>query len=54
MKIGIICASENELDPFLDDFQEHSVVEKAKLKIHIGKIGEHDVVLHCFSRNSML
>ena len=45
MKIGIICASENELDPFLDDFQEHSVVEKAKLKIHIGKIGEHDVVL---------
>ena len=45
MKIGIICASENELAPFLDDFQEHSVVEKAKLKIHIGKIGEHDVVL---------
>ena len=45
MKIGIICASENELAPFLDDFQEHSVVEKAKLRIHIGKIGEHDVVL---------
>ena len=45
MKIGIICASENELAPFLDDFQEHSVVEKAKLKIHIGRIGEHDVVL---------
>ena len=45
MKIGIICASENELAPFLDDFQEHSVVEKAKLKIYIGKIGEHDVVL---------
>ena len=45
MKIGIICASENELAPFLDEFQEHSVVEKAMLKIHIGEIGAHDVVL---------
>ena len=45
MKTGIICASENELAPFLDDFQEHSVVEKAMLKIHIGKIGAHDIVL---------
>ena len=45
MKIGIICASENELAPFFDDFQEHSVVEKAMLKIHIGKIGAHDIVL---------
>ncbi|MBR7020379.1 MAG: 5'-methylthioadenosine/adenosylhomocysteine nucleosidase [Lachnospiraceae bacterium] len=45
MKIGIICASENELAPFLDEFQEDSVVEKAMLKIHIGEIGAHDVVL---------
>lgn len=45
MKIGIICASENELAPFLGILQETSVVEKAMLKIHIGKIGEHDVVL---------
>ena len=45
MKIGIICASENELAPFLEGFQESSVIEKAMLKIHIGKIGVHDVVL---------
>ena len=45
MKIGIICASENEMTPFLEVFQESSVVEKAMLKIHIGKIGLHDIVL---------
>ena len=45
MKIGIICASENELAPFLEDFQETSVEEKAMLKIHIGKIGVHNVIL---------
>ncbi|MCR5086538.1 MAG: 5'-methylthioadenosine/adenosylhomocysteine nucleosidase [Lachnospiraceae bacterium] len=45
MKIGIICASEDELAPFLDGFQENSVAEKAMLKIHIGKIGVQDVVL---------
>lgn len=45
MKIGIICASENEMAPFLDDFQERSVVEKAMLKIHIGIIDANDVML---------
>ncbi len=45
MKVGIICASENEMEPFLEVFQRNSIVEKAMLKIHIGKIGVHDIVL---------
>lgn len=45
MKIGIICASENELKPFFEDFQESTVVEKTRIKIHIGKVDSHDVYL---------
>ena len=45
MKIGIICASENELAPFLCDLREGSITEKAMIKIYTGKLGVHDVVL---------
>lgn len=45
MKIGIICACEDELAPFLEDLQETAVTERAMLTFHTGKIGAKDVVL---------
>lgn len=44
MKIGIICAGDRELKPFLTDIAETSVVEKAMLKFHIGTVGDKEVV----------
>ena len=44
MKIGIICAIETELAPFLQKLEEERTAEKASLTYHIGKIGSHDII----------
>jgi len=44
MIIGIICAGDREVAPFLNELQEAAIVDKARLKFHVGKIGNHDVV----------
>lgn len=38
MKIGIICASDSELEPFLALLEDDRISEKAMLKVHEGKI----------------
>lgn len=38
MKIGIICASDDELAPFLPLIKDCKITEKAMLKFHEGKI----------------
>lgn len=38
MKIGIICAGDEELSPFLPLIKDCKTVEKAMLKFHIGRI----------------
>ena len=43
MKIGILCASDEELAPFLPCIEDDTVVERAKLRFHCGKIGCADV-----------
>ena len=43
-KIGILCASDTELEPFLDYIEVEKTVEKAMLKFYKGSIGEHPVV----------
>ena len=48
MKIGIICAGDTELAPFLPIIEECKISEKAMLKFYEGKIsGAHVVVLFC-------
>lgn len=44
MKIGILCASDEELAPFLPCIEGDTVTEHAKLRFHCGKIGGADVV----------
>ena len=44
MKIGILCASDEELAPFLPCIEGDAVVERAKLRFHCGRIGGADVV----------
>ena len=44
MKIGILCASDEELAPFLPCIEGDTVTERAKLRFHCGKIGSADVV----------
>jgi len=44
INIGIICASDTELEPFLSNMTNTTQVEKSMLKFHIGKIGEVSVV----------
>ena len=44
MKIGIICASDSEIAPFLSMSDRFEVTEKAMLKFFSGKIGNTDVV----------
>lgn len=44
MKIGILCASDEELAPFLPCIEGDAVVERAKLRFHCGRIGSADVV----------
>ena len=43
MKIGILCASDEELAPFLPCIEGDTVTERAKLRFHCGKIGGVDV-----------
>lgn len=44
MKIGIICAADEELAPFLSLIKECKIVEKAMLKFYVGKIDGIKVV----------
>lgn len=44
MKVGILCASDDELAPFLSSMQCCSISEKAKLKFYCGKIADVDAV----------
>lgn len=44
MKVGIICASDEELAPFLPALKNDTIREKAKLRFHEGKIGSTEVV----------
>lgn len=44
MKIGIICAGDDEVAPFIPMIAECSVTEKAMLKFYVGKIGGINVV----------
>ena len=38
MKIGIVCASDDELAPFLTMIDSYKVTEKAMLKFYEGQI----------------
>lgn len=44
MKIGIICAGDEELSPFLPLIKDCKTVDKAMLKFHIGRIAGMEVV----------
>ena len=44
MRIGILCASDDELAPFLPLIDDCKVTEKAKLKFYEGNIYGADVV----------
>lgn len=44
MRVGILCASDDELAPFLPVIKECKTTEKAMLKFHEGKIHGIDVV----------
>ena len=43
MKIGIICAGDEELSPFLPMIKDCKTVEKAMLKFHIGRIAGMEI-----------
>lgn len=45
MKIGIICAGERELDPFLDVLKKDRKISKSMLVFHEGEIDQVRVVL---------
>lgn len=44
MKIGIVCASDDELAPFLTMIDSYKVTEKAMLKFYEGQICDMQVV----------
>ena len=44
MKIGIICALDTELAPFLPHIQNGRITQQAKLDFHQGEMGRHSVV----------
>ena len=44
MKIGIICASDDELAPFLPIIEDCEIIEKAMLKFYKGTICGVEVV----------
>lgn len=44
-KIGILCASDTELMPFLNNIHLHQTVKKAMLEFHIGRIGKIDTIM---------
>ena len=41
MKIGIICAGDTELEPFLEKLTDESPVDKAMLKFHKSTFAGH-------------
>lgn len=43
-KIGIICASDTELNPFLEYIQNYQITEKAMLKFYKGTINSVNVI----------
>ena len=43
--IGILCASDTELEPFLNYIEIEQTIEKAMLKFYKGRIGKHPVCL---------
>ncbi|MBO7485979.1 MAG: 5'-methylthioadenosine/adenosylhomocysteine nucleosidase [Spirochaetaceae bacterium] len=43
MKIGIICAGDVELEPFLEKLSDESLVEKAMLKFHKSTFAGHEI-----------
>lgn len=43
-KIGIVCASDTELNPFIEQIENRKIIEKAMLKFHVGTIKQKDVV----------
>ncbi|MCP9611559.1 5'-methylthioadenosine/S-adenosylhomocysteine nucleosidase [Coprobacter tertius] len=44
-KIGILCASDTELMPFLNSIHPHQTIKKAMLEFHIGRIGKIDAIM---------
>ena len=44
MKIGIICAGDEELSPFLPMIKDCKTVEKAMLKFYAGRIDSIEVI----------
>ena len=44
MKIGIICAGDEELSPFLPMIKDCKTVEKAMLKFYVGRIDSIEVI----------
>lgn len=44
MKVGIICAGDEELAPFLPFISEYNIIEKAMLKFYAGQIDGLKVV----------
>lgn len=45
MRIGILCAGDREIAPFLTQIKSTAITEKAKLKFHEGRIYGADVVM---------
>lgn len=45
MRVGIICAGDKEVAPFLPVIEECKISEKAMLKFHEGKIADVEVVV---------
>ena len=44
-KIGILCASDTELLPFLENIRPLQTVKKAMLEFHIGQIGDIQTIM---------
>lgn len=44
-KIGILCASDTELMPFLKSIHPLRTVKKAMLEFHIGRVGKINVIM---------
>ncbi|WP_270561394.1 5'-methylthioadenosine/S-adenosylhomocysteine nucleosidase [Bacteroides cellulosilyticus] len=44
-KIGILCASDTELLPFLENIRPLQTIKKAMLKFHLGQIGNIQTIM---------
>lgn len=45
MRVGILCAGDREVAPFLESLRENTVTEKAMLKFHQGRLGDIEAVV---------